>query len=57
MGELEAAAGILLTVGGIALVIIWINALVRWDGKAPPCDKSECDTCPFPCEEHNERRP
>lgn len=41
-------AGLLL---GPGCTIIWIIALVKWDGKR--CEPGEdCEACPFPCEEH-----
>ena len=38
-----------------AAVIIWIVAIVKWDGNYT-CDESDCDTCPFPCDKHTEGR-
>lgn len=47
--------GAVLNVGavllGLALMVIWIHSLVNWDGSCP-CDKTQCESCPFPCEEH-----
>lgn len=35
---------------GLATFILWIDAIMEWDGE-PHCDESERDTCPFPrCE-------
>ena len=38
-----------------AILVIWIRALAESDGSCP-CDESECETCPFPCEGRNKRR-
>lgn len=43
-------AGLLL---GLGCTIIWIIALATDDGAG--CDRSDCDSCPFPCEEHNKK--
>lgn len=35
---------------GFVLVVVWICAIVHWDGKRH-CDR-DCKTCPFPpCDE------
>lgn len=34
-----------LLLGG-ALIVVWIHALVNWDGQRH-CDRN-CDACPFP---------
>lgn len=44
------AALLLLELG---CVIIWIIALVQSDG-TEDCGH-DCDSCPFPCEEHNKK--
>lgn len=43
---LEAIANLILAGLIIVLPIIWIIALVKWDGKCH-CDKGECDNCPY----------
>lgn len=43
-------AGLLL---GLGLTIFWIIALASSDGSSS--DRSDCDRCPFPCEEHNKK--
>ena len=41
---------------GLIVTIVWIASLVQWDGSGEPCDKTQCDTCPFPCEEHQKNK-
>ena len=37
-----------------AAVVTWLVALVRWDGSIP-CDRSQCESCPFPrCHENGQ---
>lgn len=39
----------------LAAVVTWLVALVRWDGSIPPCDRSQCESCPFPrCHENGQ---
>lgn len=44
------AAGLLL---GLGCTIVWIIALAHWNGEG--CDRSDCERCPFPCEEHTKK--
>ena len=38
----------------VAAVVTWLVALVRWDGSIP-CDRSQCESCPFPrCHENGQ---
>lgn len=50
-------------IGGIAAVILfvvvilsipaWIHGIAEGDGKCDP--GADCDSCPFPCENHNNK--
>lgn len=53
--SIEAIANAALGVMALAAFVFWIYSLVNWDGSCP-CDKSQCESCPFPCEEHQKRR-
>ena len=46
----SAAADLL----ALIVFIYWLSRLVRWDGRER-CDETQCDTCPFPCEKHENR--
>lgn len=37
---------------GVALVIVWIVSLARYDSKDEGCipSEKECSSCPFPCD-------
>lgn len=37
---------------GVALVIVWIVSLARYDFKDEGCipSEKECSSCPFPCD-------
>lgn len=38
----------------LAAVVTWLVAPVRWDGSIP-CDRSQCESCPFPrCHENGQ---
>lgn len=52
---MEAIINLILLIVVVACLIIWVVSLVNWDGEYH-CDKSECDTCPFPCKEHDKER-
>lgn len=47
---LSAIANLVLLIVMAICTAAWVVALVNWDGECH-CDKSECDTCPFPCED------
>ena len=36
----------------LVCVVAWLYAMTRWD-KQGGCDESQCDSCPFPCEKHD----
>ena len=38
----------------IVCIVVWIRALIRWDGEAH-CKPEDCKTCPFPCKGHNHK--
>lgn len=44
-----ALLNLLLLIVGLAIVVVWIVSLWRWDGEKN-CNPNECETCPFPCE-------
>lgn len=46
----SAAADLL----ALTVFIYWLSRLVRWDGRER-FDETQCDTCPFPCEKHENR--
>lgn len=46
----SAAADLL----ALIVFIYWLSCLVRRDGRER-CDETQCDTCPFPCEKHENR--
>lgn len=48
---------LLLSVVVVACFVLWMDGLVRWDGSSE-CnpDPEECETCPFPCERHKQKR-
>lgn len=50
---IEAAVNLILIIAGAVFLVVWIISRVNWDGEYH-CDKSECDTCPFPCKERND---
>lgn len=50
-----AIVNLILFIVGLACLVLWVVSLVKWDGKYH-CDKNECDTCPFPCKEHDKER-
>lgn len=37
----------------LVCVVAWVYAMTLWDRQGG-CDESQCDTCPFPCEKHND---
>lgn len=38
----------------LVAVVTWMVALARWDGSTP-CDRSQCESCPFPlCHENGQ---
>lgn len=48
-----AALNLAAAAGAVALLVLWIHALVNWDGEKS-CDM-DCRSCPFPpCEKHEE---
>ena len=47
-----ALLNLLLLIAGLAIVVVWIVSLCRWDGEKN-CNPNECETCPFPCEGHS----
>lgn len=49
----SAIANLLSMIIGLTCTVVWIVSLAQTDGKPPPCDPKECDTCPFPCEGHD----
>lgn len=61
MERLEAIANVVMVVLLIAIFVIWIVSVARWDGKKPCTPGKDCESCPFPpCEdkkkeEHRER--
>ena len=45
--------GVVLAVIGIAFVVIWIKAVVEYDGSQPDfCKDCDPERCPFPCEKN-----
>lgn len=48
-----AIASLALFALGLITVSICILSLVRYDGSGEPCDKTQCDSCPFPCNERH----
>ena len=43
--------GCLVILAAVLIAVLWIVALTRWKG-GKGCDESQCDSCPFPCEKH-----
>ena len=49
---LEAIANLALILLGAGTVVVWIASLVQWDGKCCEPNEQDCNSCPFPCEQH-----
>lgn len=49
-----AVMNLLLLAVALALIIVWIVNLCRWDGDKN-CNPEDCETCPFPCKEHTNK--
>lgn len=43
---------------GVALVIVWIVSLARYDSKDEGCipSEKECSSCPFPCDKRKKMK-
>lgn len=50
---MSAFFSVLLLIAVPIIIGFWILKLAGWDGEIT-CDKSECDSCPFPrCDQQN----
>lgn len=47
--------GCLVILAAVLIVVLWIVTLTRWKG-GKGCDESQCDSCPFPCEKHQNNK-
>lgn len=51
---MNAIVNLLLPAVELAIAAVWIVSLCRWDGDKS-CNPEDCETCPFPCEEHTNK--
>lgn len=49
--NIETIANAALGVMDLAAFLFWIHAITNWDGSVS-CDETQCDACPFPCDNH-----
>lgn len=49
-----AALNLTAIIAAVAAAVFWIVCLVNWDGDCS-CDETQCGSCPFPCEKHNNK--
>ena len=52
LGIVSRAAGCAFAV---AIFVLWVAAMRKWDG-SDDCDRTQCNTCPFPCDKRNDGR-
>lgn len=47
--------GCLVILAALLIAVLWIVTLTHWKG-GEGCDESQCDSCPFPCEKHQNNK-
>lgn len=53
-GLISGIAGLAAAVAALAFAAYWIVCLTKWDGDGH-CDETQCPSCPFPCDKHDDR--
>lgn len=54
MERLLAAINLIPIIAGVLIFVVWMHALVNWDGST--CDDDQCEICPFPCDKHDQHK-